>query len=126
MQNYWAYSCRTYFVGCIMGLQNTIISPVGEVVARSTNYFHHLSHNINLDYIVCHLDYNWHKLDAIKKKYGTKVNIYDPGYLGSVLVSSESEDLAAMDLAKEFELELLDEYFERCRNHRSMPGKIEL
>lgn len=125
MQNYWAYSCRSYFVGCIMGLENTIISPVGEVVARSTNYFNYITHNINLDYIVCHLDYNWHKLDEIKVKYGTKVNIFDPGYLGAVLVSSESDEFTAMDLVKEFELELLDEYFQRCRNHRSMPGKIE-
>ena len=125
MQNYWAYSCRSYFIGCIMGEENTIISPVGEVVARSTNYFSHITHKINLDYIVCHLDYNWQKLDEIKKKYGAKVNIFDPGYLGAVLVSSESEELTAMDLVKEFELELLDEYFERCRNHRSISGKIE-
>ena len=125
MQNYWAYTCRSFFIGCIMGQQNTIISPVGEVVARSTNYFSHITYSINLDYIVCHLDYNWHKLNEIKKKYGTKVNIFDPGYLGAVLVSSESEGFTAMDLVREFKLELIDEYFQRCRKHRNIPGKIE-
>ncbi len=125
MQRYWAYSCRSYFVGCVAGDENTIISPVGEVVARSTNYFNYLTHTINLDYIVCHLDYNMPKLQAVKKKYGRKVSIYDPGHLGSVLISSETEEFTAMDIAKEFEMELLDDYFERCRKHRSLPGKVE-
>jgi hypothetical protein len=125
MQNYWAYSCRSFFVGCVADDENTVISPVGEVVARSTNYFNYLTHTINLDYIVCHLDYNRPKLQSLKKKYGSKVSIFDPGHLGSVLISSETEEFTAMDLAKEFELELLDDYFERCRKHRSLPGKVE-
>ncbi len=125
MQNYWAYSCRSYFVGCVLEDQNTIISPVGEIVAKSTNYFDHITHTINLDYIVCHLDYNRQKLERLKKEYGYKVNIYDPGHLGSVLVSSETDEFTARDLVNEFELETLDEYFERCRRHRSMDGKVE-
>ncbi len=125
MQNYWAYSCRSYFVGCVSDDENTIISPVGKIIARSTNYFNYVTHTINLDYIICHLDYNRPKLQNLKTKYGSKVKIFDPGHLGSVLITSETEEYTAMDFAKEFELELLDEYFERCRRHRSIPGKVE-
>jgi hypothetical protein len=126
MQNYWAYSCRSYFVGSVLEDQNTIISPVGEIVAKSTNYFDHVTHAINLDYVVCHLDYNRPRLESMKKRYGFKVKITDPGHLGSVLVTSETDEFTAADLVREFELETLDEYFERCRNHRAMPGKIEI
>ena len=125
MQNYWAYSCRSYFVGCVLEDQNTIISPVGEIVAKSTNYYTHITDVINLDYVICHLDYNRPKLENMKKKYGYRVKISDPGHLGSVLVTSETDEITAMDLVNEFELETLDEYFERCRKHRSIPGKIE-
>ncbi|HOJ12680.1 MAG TPA: carbon-nitrogen hydrolase family protein [Clostridiales bacterium] len=125
MQNYWAYSCRSYFVGCVSDDENTIISPVGEIIAKSTNYYDYVTHTINLDYIICHLDYNRPKLQNLKMKYGRKVKIFDPGHLGSVLITSETEEYTAMDFAKEFELELLDEYFERCREHRSIPGKVE-
>ena len=46
-------------------------------------------------------------------KYGSKVQVFDPGYLGSVLVSSEADDISARDMAQEFELELLDDYLAR-------------
>ena len=124
-QNYWAYSCRSYFIGCVAEDENTVISPVGETIARSTNYFHYVTHSINLDYIVCHLDDNRPKLEKLKKKYGSGVNIFDPGHLGSVLVTSETDEYTAMDFAREFDLEQLDDYFERCRRHRALPGKTE-
>jgi len=125
MQNYWAYSCRSYFIGCVLEDQNTIISPTGEIIAKSTNYFDYVTHTINLDYGMFHLDYNRPKLESMKKKYGFRVKISEPGHLGSVLVTSETDEFTVNDLIKEFELETLDSYFERCRKHRSMPGKIE-
>lgn len=125
MQNYWAYSCRSYFIGCVLEDENTIISPTGEIIARSTNYHDHVTYTINLDYGIFHLDYNRPKLESMKKKYGYKVKISDPGHLGSVLVTSETDEFTVNDLIQEFELETLDEYFERCRKHRSLPGKME-
>ena len=47
MQNYWAYSCRSHFIGAINGLQCTVISPLGELLAASTNYFHHITTTVN-------------------------------------------------------------------------------
>ena len=118
MQNYWAYSCRAHFVSAVAGLPSGIISPVGESIASSTNYFHYVTGRVNLDCAVVHLDYNWPKLDAMKAKYGPGVKIADPGYLGSVLISSEMEELTISDLIAEFEIERLDDYFSRSLDHR--------
>jgi len=113
MQNYWAYSCRCYFVAAFGYGESTIVSPVGETIARSTNYFSYFTKTINLDYAIAHLDYNWEKLKSMKRKYGPGVTIHDPGHLGSVLITSEIDGISAMDMVKEFEIELLDDYFKR-------------
>jgi len=113
MQAYWAYSCRAHFVGCIHGLPNAIISPVGETIAQSTNYFRHVTAAVNLDCAVAHLDFNGPKFEAMRRKYGPKVRVHDPGHLGAVLVSSETEAFTVADLVAEFEIELLDAYWTR-------------
>lgn len=113
MQNYWAYSCRTYFVSAFGYGESTIVSPVGETVSRSSSYYSYFTRVINLDYQVVHLDYNTSKLLKLKEKYGNGVTIHDPSHLGAVLVTSEIEGISAMDMIKEFEIELLDDYFER-------------
>jgi apolipoprotein N-acyltransferase len=119
MQNYRAYQLRSYFIGSIMNLENTIINPVGDVVARSTNYFGYITHSINLDYKVVHLDYNWGKIRNALTKYGSKVKMYDPGYLGSVLLTSETEEFTIDDIIQEFDIELLDDYFDRCLSYHA-------
>jgi len=125
MQSYWAYSCRSYFVGCIAGLPNTIISPVGEVIVTGSNYFDYITETVNLDYCVAHLDENLDKFKAVKVKYGSKVKIVDPGYLGAVLILSETDEFTIADIIREFEIELLDEYILRSLEHRHAPGNIE-
>lgn len=122
MQPYWAYSCRAHFVGAVAGLPSSIISPVGETIASSTNYFDYATACINLDCAVVHLDYNWEKLQIMKRKYGNKAAFRDPGYLGSVLVSSETDEFTVEDLIREFELETLDDYLARASACRDDPA----
>ncbi len=125
MQAYWAYSCRCHFVGAVSGLPSAIISPVGEMIASSTNHFDFASATVNLDCCVAHLDGNWDGLSGMKKKYGTGVKITDPGLLGVVVISSETDEFSVQDLVEEFEIELLDDYFERSLAHRQAPGHME-
>jgi len=69
---------------------------------------------MNLDFQVVHLDYNWEKLDKAKRKYGRGVSIYDPGKLGSVLLTSEMEDISSSEIIREFDIETWDEYYKRA------------
>ena len=127
MQNYWAYSLRSYLAGCIRPpAPSAIISPLGHTLAESTNYFNQVSCRINLDYALAHLDGHWSKLAAMKKKYRDGVGVFDPGRLGSVLITAESDDLSVSDLLEEFDIERLDDYLNRARSHRvDLLEKIE-
>lgn len=124
VQSTWAYTCRSFFVGSISGngSRSEIRNPLGEIVATSTNYFDYAMEEINLDARLVHLDYNRPKLIALKKKYGSTVTIKDPGGLGAVLVSSENKNVKVAQMLKEFNIELLDDYFKRSmdfvRSHR--------
>ncbi len=117
MQQYWAYASRAYFVGSvgIVNLPSEIRNPFGQVIATTTNYFDFVVTTVNLDRKLVHLDYNWAKLRALKKKYGEKVNIYDPGEVAAVMITSEDESVSAADMVKEFDIELLDDYLNRSR-----------
>lgn len=110
MQNYWAYSLRSYFAAAIRPpAPSAIVSPVGETLAESTNYFPQVTSRINLDYVLVHLDGHWTKLAAMKAKHRDAVKVHDPGRLGSVLVTAESPGLSIADLVAEYELEQLDD-----------------
>lgn len=113
VQSWWAYSCRSYFASAIPGLPCEVRNPYGQVLASSTNYRDHAIVTVNLDYCMVHYDFNWNKLDALKKKYGDKVNIHDPGYFGSVLISSKTDKITAVNMIKEFKIEVLDDYLAR-------------
>jgi hypothetical protein len=119
MQAYWAYSCRCHFVGAVAGLPSEIYNPLGHLIASSTNYFDYAVATVNLDCCLAHLDYNWGRLLALKEKYGPGVTITDPGHLGSVLISCNVSGLTARDMAREFEIELLDDYFDRAADYRN-------
>ncbi len=120
VQSNWAYSCRSFFVSSCGAndLPSEIRNPLGEVVSSSTNYFHYVVAQVNLDCRLVHLDYNWDKLRAVKKKYGDAVTITDPGKLGSVLITSEHESISSDQMIKEFDIELLDDYLNRSRAFR--------
>lgn len=119
-QSKWAYSCRSYFVSAYGGTNapSEIRNALGEVEATSTNYFNYAVATINLDQELAHLDGNWEKLTALKRKYETEVTITDPGKLGVVMITSEKDGISALDMVEEFEIELVDEYFERSRHGR--------
>ena len=127
MQAYWAFSCRCHFVGAIAGraTPSQIRNPLGEIISSNTNYFDFAVETINLDCALVHLDENWGRLEAMKKKYGESVIITDPGLLGSVLIASEHENISIEEMIFEFEIERLDDYFARSLDYRHKPGNME-
>jgi predicted amidohydrolase len=126
MQPYWAYSCRSHFVSALNpSVPSAIIAPNTRTLAETTNYIHHITATVNLDCVLCHLDYNWAKLDAAKAKYGRGITIDDTGRLASVLLTSEMDDISVKDIVAEFGMELLDDYMARALAHHHRPENIE-
>ena len=127
LKQYWAFSNRCYFVSSlgIGGRECEVINPLGEVVAKSSSYFSHLTADINLDYCIAHLDYNGDRLVRLKAKYGDEVKLEAPSGLGRVLITSYSDKVSALEMAMEFEVELIDDLFERNLKSRHFPGNME-
>ena len=120
-RNFFAYDTRSYLVASIgYGGPGGVINPLGVEVAAVSSYEQMTVHTVNLDYAVCHLDENrGAKFNALKKKYGPKVKIDTPSYLGPAIITSECEEKTAMDFVREFDLELLDDYLDRSRAARA-------
>ena len=116
-RNSFAYDTRSYLVASIgAGGPGGVVNPLGVDVTTVSSYEYMTVATINLDYVVCHLDENrGAKFNALKAKYGPKVKIDTPSYLGPAIITSECEEMTAMDFVREFDLELLDDYLDRSR-----------
>jgi len=117
-QAQWAYTCQSYFVGAVSGVKSTILNPLGEVIAESSNYTDHVSATVNLDCKLCHLDGNGQRFAAAKAKYKDVLTIHIPSYIGAALLTCSDPSLSVDDILCEFGIETLDEYFLRSAVHR--------
>jgi len=117
-QSHWAYKCQAFFAGAIYNDESHILNPFGEVVASNTNYYKYITGHVNFDYVIPHIDRNNAKFRAIKDKYGPAVTIHDPGYVGCVMLTCEDDNMCVQDIADEFELQLMDSYFDESMAHR--------
>jgi len=117
-QIHWAYRLRSYFAGCIGRDESRVLSPFGEVVASNTNYYPFVTAHVNFDYVIPHIDRNNNKFRDIKKKYGEAVTIHDPGFVGCVMLTCNDENMSVWDIVREYELQLMDDYFEESLRHR--------
>lgn len=114
LQNWWAYRSGAYFISAAAGLGAAVIAPTGQSLAASTNYYPSAVYTVNLDRAVVHLDYNREKISSAMARYQTAVGVQDPGNLGSVLLTSESDARSIQEILQEFQIEPLDDYLYRC------------
>lgn len=120
VQNFWALDVQAYFVGSVYrGTPCTVIDPQGTTLDTSNNYRSWASARINLDFEVVHLDKNRARFDDIKRKYGEAVRIVITGEVGTSVIYSETPERTAADVADEFELVRLYDYFEWSRELRT-------
>ena len=113
MQQMWAYECRAWFVSSLYFMGCGLLDPFGRPVKLTDCYSPVARATVNLDRAMVHLDYNRDKFPEIEKKYLGEIVIDTPPNIGSALIFSNTDRLTAMDVVREFELELLDDYFER-------------
>ena len=115
MQATWAYQCQSYFVGALFFHGTGIRDPFGRVVDETDCHHEIAIARVNMDRVMLHNDINQDKFDDIRRKYGDKVRLDIPKNIGCCLLFSESDEFTAMDIVKEFGLELRNDYFERSK-----------
>ena len=114
-QQIWAYGCRSYFVSALPFIGGGILDPFGRPIKLTDCYTTVAMATVNLDRAMVHLDYNREKFPEIERKYLGEIVIDVPANVGSALILSLTDKRTAADVVAEFELELLDDYFERSR-----------
>jgi len=116
----WARDCQAYMVSstCASWLEKRIVDPSGALL-RSENYYQPtFTAKINTNCKVLHLDENRLKFPQIAKKYGQRVQVRNPGSVGTVTLVSEDRSLKIEDVMREFGLETYADYLERSRKTR--------
>jgi len=126
VQNQWAYRTRSFFISSLPFHGGGVIDPMGRTLATTDCYSDVAITSINLDYVMIHLDYNMRHFDEIRKKYVGKINLDIPAYIGSAMLSSVSDDLTAMDVVRNFDLTLLDDYFKASRQSNEVSRKASV
>lgn len=113
MQSVWAYRCRSFFISALPFLGGGILDPFGRTVAATDCYNPAARARINLDRVMVHLDFNRDRFPEIERKYGRDITIDVPPNIGSALLYSRHPKYSAAEIAVEFGLELLDDYFRK-------------
>ncbi len=113
LQQQWAYECQCYYLTALRFYGGGVIDPLGQTVKLNTNYSRTMCTTINLDRVLVKRSGNYGRFPLIEKKYQDEVTIDVPSYLGATLIYSNSDERSAMDIVKEFELELHDDFFAR-------------
>lgn len=115
----WAFNHGVYMVSSIADDRGSmIINPLGRVLAVSSSYQPVICCDINLDYEVLHLDYNWQQMDRIKEKYGSKICFEVARPEAVLIMSCEDEEITVGKVIEEFSLETREEYFKRASEAR--------
>jgi len=113
MQQIWAYDCRSYFVCAWQFRGGGVLDPFGRTVAETNCYADLAIVDVNLDRVMVHLDFNRGRFDDIRRKYDREVVVDVPANIGPALIVSQTDKRTARDVAREFDLELIDDYFAR-------------
>jgi predicted amidohydrolase len=120
-QRVWARECQSYVISstCSEMLPGRVIDPAGGELRNENYYMPTFTAYINTNCRVLHLDFNRDKFADIIRKYGRRIEIRNPGSVGTVTLLSNDSKLQVDDVVKEFGLETLTDYFTRSRQTRT-------
>jgi predicted amidohydrolase len=71
----WAFETRSYLICSTVNPGSRIVNPVGRVLKFMDIFNRQLTHTIDLDYEVIHLDNHMNKLDTLRRKFGPQIDI---------------------------------------------------
>lgn len=115
LQRLWARDCQAYMVSatCANWLEKQVVDPAGGVLLRGNYYQPTFTVRVNTNCRVLHLDENGAKFPAIARRYGRRVEIRNPGSVGTVTLLSNDPALPVDEVMREFSLESYTDYLNR-------------
>lgn len=112
-----AYAClhHYYVITSVRTARSRIINPCGRVLAETDERLDFAIHDLNLDFAVCHYDFNWGIPDRIMDAYPGRVKLTSYRDDAHFIVEPTDPALTTEQLRAEFGFEPASQYYERHR-----------
>jgi hypothetical protein len=122
----YAYLHHYYVITSVRSDKSRIIDPCGIILTETDPHVNVIFHDINLDFMVAHYDFNYSIPDRIMKAYPGRVEIRSHIDDGHFIVEPIDDSLTMDQLQREFGLESTFQYHQRHRDafqriHRRKP-----
>ena len=112
----YAYLHHVYVVSSVRTNSSRIIDPLGQILATTEPRINVIVRDINLDFCVCHYDFNYSIPDLIMAKYGDRVTIRSDHDSGHFLIEPNDATITIAQLQQEFGFESTFQYHQRHRD----------
>jgi predicted amidohydrolase len=107
---------KYYLVSSTRTGRGRIIDPCGTVVADTDSLLNLAVRDINVDYVVCHYDFNFSIPDRILADYGERVEVRSHAEAACFLLEPKDPALTTDQLMRQYGFESLDTYIQRHRH----------
>ena len=105
-----------YVVSSVRTDRSRIIDPCGTMLAATNGYSNVAWRDINLDFVVCHTDFNYGISDEILADYGDRVEVRAHADAGRFLVEPIDPSVTTQSLQERYGFESADQYHARHRD----------
>lgn len=106
----YAWLHRYYVISSVSQEKARIIDPCGSILAETNNLVNVIWRDINLDFAVCHMDFNYDIPDRISTAYPGQVEIRSHFDEGNFIVEPTDPSITISRLQKEFGFVNIQEY----------------
>jgi beta-ureidopropionase len=110
----YAYLHRYYVVSSTRAGRSRVVDPCGEVLAETADDEPVAVRDVNLDFMVCHWDFNMGVPDRIAQAYGDRVEVrhWDEG-CAHFIIEPKDAGVTTAQLRDEIGVETAEEYYAR-------------
>ena len=112
----YAYLHHVYVVSSVRTDSSRIIDPLGRILATTDQRLNVITRDINLDFCVCHYDFNYGIPEQIMHRYGDRVAIRSDRDSAHFLVEPRDDAITVAQLQQEFGFESTFVYHQRHRD----------
>lgn len=122
----YAYLHHFYVVSSVQSDSARIIDPCGRILAKTDSLNNVIWQDINLDFAVCHWDYNYSVVERILSAYPSRVTVRSYIDDAHFLIEPMDDSLTVAQLQREFGFEPTGQYHQRHREAYTFLRKGEL
>jgi beta-ureidopropionase len=106
----YAWLHHVYVISAVQTQKARIINPCGEILFETDSLLNVILRDINLDYAVCHYDFNYNIPEWIAERYPGQVQVNTYADAGHFLVEPMDEKITLAQLKEEFGFETVSGY----------------